>query len=69
VTHTPLGGQLTPLALARRTDASPTFRKGHPCEWRETFTDEHPRLFNEAGGNDVLVGMGYTAGGEYGILK
>lgn len=47
------------VALAKRTDISPTFRKGQPGEWREVFKDRHLQLFDEVGGNEWLMKMGY----------
>jgi len=37
---------------------SPTFRLGRVGSWRNSFTDEHKRLFKEVAG-DLLVQLGY----------
>lgn len=39
---------------------SPTFRKGKIGGWRESFTDEHKRLFKDIAG-DLLIRLGYEA--------
>lgn len=50
------------VALAQRTDLSPTFRRGQPGEWREVFTDVHREAFDTFGGNAWLDRLGYEVG-------
>ncbi len=46
------------LASAIIPQASGTFRRGQPGEWREHFTDENKRIFKSATGN-LLQRLGY----------
>lgn len=41
------------------TQGSPTFRRGQPGEWRETFKPQHLDAFARCGGNEALEALGY----------
>jgi hypothetical protein len=58
-----------PLAIYRNTildsleqsinpNRSPTFRSGRTGEWRQYFTEQHKRIFNDVAG-DLLIRLGY----------
>ncbi len=49
---------LSVLAEAIQPGKSHTFRSGKTGGWREHFTDEHKKLFNEVAG-DLLIRLGY----------
>jgi hypothetical protein len=45
--------------MSKRTDASPTFRKGQIGEWKKVFTDRHIALWKENDPDKWLVKLGY----------
>lgn len=45
-------------------DASWTFRKGKPGEWRNEFTEEHKAAFKETTG-DLLIRLGYEKDADW----
>lgn len=47
------------VKVGQQTDLSPTFRKGKPGEWRETFTEEHKDLFKETDSEGWLVKLAF----------
>jgi len=46
--------------LARRTDLSPTFRKGQPGEWQGVFKPEHITAFKKADKKKWVEALGYS---------
>lgn len=63
----PLGTEAvvsTMVAFSERKDLSPTFRRGEPGNWRESFRPEHVAAFNETGGGEWLVKLGYEDDSE-----
>jgi len=44
---------------AKQRQLSPTFRKGVSGEWRQEFTERHIQMFNERGGAEWLIKLGY----------
>jgi hypothetical protein len=51
--------------LAGRTDLSPTFRKGLPGEWQESFTEAHKDLFKKHDPDNWLKRLGYVKGDDW----
>jgi hypothetical protein len=53
-------------SLTRGVDPkrSPTFRAGKVGSWRNSFTDDHKRLFKEVAG-DLLVKLGYEGDNDW----
>ncbi len=49
---------LDSLEYAINPARSPTFRSGKTGEWKEYFTDEHKKIFNDVAG-DLLPKLGY----------
>lgn len=47
------------VANAAQRDRSPTFRRGESGGWRDHFTPAVRAAFAEAGGNEVLIALGY----------
>lgn len=53
------------VALATRTDLSPTFRKGQPGEWEKSFDPKHKELFKQVDKTGWLNRLGYVTGDNW----
>lgn len=56
--QTPREQILEALESSINPGRSPTFRSGKTGEWKKYFTEEHKKIFKDAGG-DLLVRLGY----------
>jgi len=50
---------------AKRTDKSPTFRRGQTGDWHFEFNDEHKKLFKETDKNNWLIRLGYESSSDW----
>lgn len=62
--QTPREQILEALESSINPGRSPTFRSGKTGEWKKYFTEEHKKIFKDAGG-DLLVRLGYENGNDW----
>ena len=64
ITTIPRADALEILAAGVNPKRSPTFRSGKVGGWRDSFTDEHKRLFKDVTG-DLLTRLGYEKNSDW----
>src|SRR6266540_3704893 len=61
---TPRAKALSVLVEAIQPKKSHTFRSGKTGEWKQYFTNEHKKLFNDVAG-DLLINLGYEKNNDW----